>query len=316
MTDFCYEPVKYHSRQKHAFLEAYLRIWQDKVAANHGSKAPSLSFFDLFASTGWCHNADRNETWEGTATLLAQCLAKHPSYHPKTLFLNTFHANAERLETQRKSLESVINEYPLRPKDEVILNCDSFEVAVEKALKTLNADFPSLWVLDPYAASVLPWQAVERIANTRGQNYSRQPELFINLMTMDLQENMPHNPHVVSAALGMDEAEWRPAVEALEQIGLNKREAVVEIYGRRLEALFGKPPYTIEVKSVHGPVVYVVFFCSSNDAAFHMMRKESLPKYAQWQERKWKPRAKGIVASKKADKAAAAVGQKQRRLFE
>jgi hypothetical protein len=72
------EPTKWHSRQKHAFLEAYLDIWSEQVGKS-GRPMPTLDILDLFASFGWCHFSDKKETWMGSALLAAECLKKAPS---------------------------------------------------------------------------------------------------------------------------------------------------------------------------------------------------------------------------------------------
>lgn len=309
-----YAEVKYHTRQKHAFLEEYLRVWLERVGKNNGPNSPSLALFDLFAGSGWCSNRDRNEKWPGTATLLARCLGQYPSRHPTVLFLNTFHTKKTELDAQENSLKETLTETTFPPKAKVTLETKPFTDALAIARKAFNPNFPSLWVLDPYAAQDLPWTAVEEIANLRGPDHDRRPELFINLMTFDLLENMKPNPHVVSTALGMPESEWKPLVDRMAAEDSNKRNAFVEIYAQRLTALYGRPPHFIEVEGVHGNIVYVLFFCSTHDAGFHMMRTESLPKFATWHEREWKPAAKAIVATKKVDRKAAESGQKQTKL--
>ena len=47
------EQTKWHSRQKHAFLEAYLDIWSNQVGKDKKSKLPTLDIFDLYASFGF-----------------------------------------------------------------------------------------------------------------------------------------------------------------------------------------------------------------------------------------------------------------------
>ena len=285
------------------------------MGKNHGENAPSLALMDLFAGSGWCRNADRKEEWPGTATLLARCLSQYPTKHPTTLFLNTFHPKATKLQAQAASLTETLGEIQFPKKAIVELEQRQFKDALEVAKKAFNRNYPSLWVLDPYAAQDLPWSAVEEIAKLKGTDHDRRPELFINLMTFDLLENMNQNPHVVSTALGMEESEWRPMVDQLAaEEDANKRNAFVEIYAQKLQALYGRPPHYVEVEGVHGNIVYVLFFCSDHDAGFHMMRKESIPQFAKWHDREWKPKAKSIVATKKVDKKAAESGQKQAKL--
>ena len=82
------EQTKWHSRQKHAFLEAYLDIWSEQVGKDRKSKPPTLDIFDLYASFGLCHCPDEKKTWKGSALLAAECLKKYQSW--KLLFLHDF----------------------------------------------------------------------------------------------------------------------------------------------------------------------------------------------------------------------------------
>lgn len=67
-----YEMVKYHSRQKHKFIECYLKIWTDNVGNKKKSGVPSLDIIDLYAASGWaeCEETKRygmgDDKWEGS----------------------------------------------------------------------------------------------------------------------------------------------------------------------------------------------------------------------------------------------------------
>lgn len=98
------ENVKWHTRQKHAFLEEYLKIWSEQVGRNTKVNLPTLDIFDLFASYGFCYCHEQKEGWKGSALLAADCLKKYEK--GKTLFLNTYNPDEEELKIQREALVS------------------------------------------------------------------------------------------------------------------------------------------------------------------------------------------------------------------
>jgi three-Cys-motif partner protein len=311
-----YDIVKLHSKQKHAFLKGYLRIWTENVAANKGEAAPQLQLFDLFAGTGECKEEYTGETWKGSAVLLAECLHAYTSKWPCVLYVNSYNEDGEHQERQLAKVKERVTAAGLpAPKRDVHFGADKVATAAEKARPYLNADYPSLWILDPWRPQHLPWEVVETVANYRGEHYERRPELLINLMTYQLQQNIDNAPHILSTALGMPESEWRPQIETLQEGGLNTRQAIVQLYGERLTKLYGREPWVIDVPGIDGNIVYVLFLCLERDAAFHSVRKILLPAYEKWKAEKFKPRAQGVSANRSVDRKAGKAGHKQDRLF-
>src|SRR2546430_16860481 len=88
VVDLPADEVAIHSRQKHALLEAYLRVWTQNVATNWATASPSLDIFDLFAGTGWGIERDyRKDQWPGTALISGQQLKQYPSQTKRKPFV-------------------------------------------------------------------------------------------------------------------------------------------------------------------------------------------------------------------------------------
>ena len=119
------EQTKWHSRQKHAFLEAFLDIWSEQVK----SKPPTLDIFDLYASFGFCYCPEEKKTRMGSALLAAECLKKYQS--GKLLFLNTYHSDENELQAQKKSLETGLSNIHLPERVRTVIESLPIEKAVE-----------------------------------------------------------------------------------------------------------------------------------------------------------------------------------------
>src|SRR3990172_8104277 len=206
------DEVAIHSRQKHALLEAYLRVWTKNVAANWGAKSPSLDIFDLFAGTGWCIEREyRKDLWPGTAMVSAEQLKQYPSRRKCILFLNSWAEDDLVRSRNLEALQRRIHALGLeRSNREVRIISHELSEALPQAveLHSERKKYPSLWILDPYSASELPWESVKQIASLvgsyrdrNGESRSRRPELFLNFMTSSLQRNI-HNLPIVTRALG------------------------------------------------------------------------------------------------------------------
>ena len=296
-----YDCVKWHTRKKHAFIESFLNIWVENVKKN----LPTLDIFDLFASSGLCYCEESaryglsEPTWNGSAILAAECLEKYSK--GRTLFLNTYHEKPEVCDAQRANLQQLLKKYTrIKP----IITSKEIEPAIDEAEKYLSPTYPSFWILDPYSASNLPWEYVERIGRLRGE-YSvkgnirvRKPEMIITLMTYGLQMNIDIHPHVVSRALGMDEAEWRPKYDILMEKYHNTRKALIDLYAERLSNLYEKPPIIIEINTTEETaVVYCLFLCTDSNAGHYLMKLKGLKDYTTW-EYSWKADAKRISVEK------------------
>lgn len=300
---FIYDPVKWHTRKKHAFIESYLNIWVENVK-NH---PPTLDIFDLFASTGLCYCKEsaqyglREPIWNGSAILAAECLERYSN--GKKLFLNTYHPKPLICLAQKANLERLLKKYSrITP----IITTHTIEGAVSAALTYLSPAYPSFWILDPYKASHLPWGIVEKIGKSRGQwktrsgeIRTRKPEMIITLMTYGLQMNIDKNPHTVSIALGMDESEWRPKYDVLMKKYDNTRKVLIDLYAERLTKLYEKPPIVIEINTTEeAAVVYCLFLCTDSDAGHYMMKLKGLQDYTTW-EYSWKSDARKISSERK-----------------
>ncbi len=311
------EQIKWHSRQKHAFLEEYLKIWSEQVGKERKSM-PTLDIFDLFASFGWCHCSDKKETWKGSALLAAECLKKYQK--GRLLFLNTYHPSDDETLVQMHALESGIFNMHLPSRITTVLTAFPIEKAVESAISYLNPNYPSLWILDPYQPEHLPWSIVEKICKLEGcytkgnKQVARRPELFITLMTSTLQrytgmDNLEKD--FVGIALGMEKNEWNLKLEMLIEDGYNTREALIFMYYEKISNFYEKPPIILEVPSTDGNIVYTVFLCSDNNAGHYVMKLHKLPAYQKWREIEWKDGAETISKKKKVSRKAEKSGQRQ-----
>lgn len=311
------EQTKWHSRQKHAFLEAYLDIWSEQVGRDGKSK-PTLDIFDLYASFGWCYCPEEKKTWMGSALLAAECLKGYQS--GRLLFLNTYGQDALETTEQRKALEKSLTDLHLPKRINFLIETLPIEKAIEVAIKKVNPNFPNLWILDPYRPQDLPWNIVEKICKLEGSykkgknDVNRRPELFINLMTSTLQrdtgnENLKDD--WVGLSLGMKKEEWKSKLESCLESGYNTRQALIFMYAEKIANFYKKPPIILEVPSTDGNIVYTVFLCTDHNAGHYVMKLHKLPEYHKWNEIEWKGSAETISKKKKVQHKAEKLGQKQ-----
>jgi len=300
-----YETVGIHQKLKHKFIELYLTIWVENVGKRSKKSPPTVDFFDLFAASGWAYDKPTDDTWEGSALLAAKAFGEYPN--GRRLFLNSYDDNSEKCKSQMEILQKSVKELDDCPhvfEKTRFVSADIFE-ATDLALRGLNRNFPSLWILDPYHPDQLPWKLVEKIGSTVGQSYTdknsgksvcKRPELIINLMTSILQRNIDRKPELFSNAVGMSVDQWRPIYNKYKQKWIdlgndqNTRHVILDVYAERLSQLYKHPPIIAEVNAAEGGVVYTMLLVTDSDAGYHMMMK----KMAEWRDYKiykWKPEA-------------------------
>jgi three-Cys-motif partner protein len=303
------EPVKWHSRQKHEFIRQYLEVWTARVA-RRGMSGPKLGIVDLFAGRGWCcanpttDPGAPKEPWPGSAVLAAKALSAYP--RPGTLVLNCFDpsqgaAASGQMASLQRAIASELGPSPRFPVKYLALDSVA---AAGAAARLVDLDYPTVWILDPYASDALPWTVVGSIAalqrtyNAKRGKGSRRPELIITLMTEGLQRNIDINPGMTDLALGIPETAWRPMVQAQQAGGANVRQALIYIYAERLKAIYGKNPTVIEVDSSQGNIVYAVFLVSSHDAGTFVPKILLRPEFRDWKISSWKPTALRIAKNR------------------
>jgi three-Cys-motif partner protein len=317
------EKIKWHSRQKHAFLEAFLNIWSEQVGKDGKSNPPTLDIFDLYASSGWCHCPEEKKTWMGSALLAAECLRKYQS--GRLLFLNTFGKDQDETIAQKKALDKSLIKLQLPKRINYLIETLPIDKAVDIAINNVKPNFPNLWILDPYKPQDLPWNIVEKICKLEGSykkgKYSliRRPELFINLMTSTLQkdtgnENLKED--WVGLSLGMKKEEWKSKLECYLERGKNTREALIFMYAEKLSNFYRKPPIILEVPSTYGNIVYTVFLCTDHDAGHYVMKLHKLQKYLEWHKIEWEKSAETISEKSKERRKDEKLGLKPRFLDE
>ena len=303
------ELVKYHTKQKHEFIKIYLNIYTDNVSKKHvdsgnPGKIPSLDIIDLFSSFGFCHcdeierfgRTDSPE-WEGSAVLAANCLSNY--YKPGQLILNSYHENHYRCALQVRNLESFINSINLKNKCNVTIMDHPLHNALSVALNEFNCNFPSVWILDPYKASDLPWHYIEAIAKRKGTKFDRQPEMIISFMSGGLQRNIERSKNLKESVFGYNETEFDNIFNELRKSGLNITETLVEMFAYRLSELYGHYPLISDITMTdESKYVYFVFFCSSHNSR-HLMNRYKIEKYENWREKIWRPEAKRLILKRK-----------------
>lgn len=296
---FFYDSVKYHSKKKHAFIKQYLDIWVERVKRNQ----PTLDIADLYASTGLCYCKDAKDSdieeykWDGSAVLAAKCLQQYS--RGNLLFLNTYNPIEGDLEKQISNLKRVVGCFD-RIREKVITSFP-IEEAVSEAIRRINPYYPNIWILDPYSASALPWDVVERIIRNQknywhnGVEKTRRPELIITLMTFDLQRNINQAPHVIETALGMPESVWRPRFNELMRQETNTRKAIIELYAERLMEFYQKKPIIIEINSTNeSNIVFCLILCTDHDAGYYVMTLKGIPEFEDWKITEWSQDAEQI----------------------
>ena len=312
LQDLPADEVAIHSRQKHALLEAYLRVWTQNVASNWGPNSPSLDIFDLFAGTGQCVEREYGkDRWQGTAMISAEQLKKYPSKRKCSLFLNSWAEDdairSRNLTALHQRVATVGFERTNRVLRIVSLELsEALPVAISH--QSARKRYPNLWILDPYGASDLPWKSVERIAdlvgsykNKNGESMSRRPELFINFMTSSLQRNI-HNLSIVTSALGCTVSEWRNHLRQVESEGGTFLDALAVFYFSQLESVYGRPPFAVKIPGKDGNPVSIVFLAVEQDAAWHSIRKESIPRFEEWRQQKYEPRKEWVRRRHRIDR--------------
>ncbi len=321
--DLPVDKVAIHTRQKHALLEAYLRVWTQNVATNWGPDSPSLDIYDLFAGTGQCVEREyRKDRWPGTAIVSAEQLKVYPSRRKCVLFLNSWAEDPIECSRNLDALVQRVQATGLeRPNRKVRLISEELAAALPIALEVQSPrrNYPSLWILDPYAASDLPWEAVELIANQvgtyttkAGDSVSRRPELFINFMTSSLQRNI-HNLPMVTRALGCSAPEWEDHLREVESSGGTSLDALTTFYFSQLQELYSRDPEATTITGKDGNPVSVVFLAVERPAAWYSIRRESIPRFEDWREHKYEPRKEWVRRRHKIDRNMPK-GQKQTEL--
>jgi three-Cys-motif partner protein len=319
------DEVAIHSRQKPALLEAYLRVWTQNVARNYGANSPSLDIYDMFAGTGRCVEHEyRRDEWAGTAIIAAEQLRLYPSRRPCHLILNSWASGESNRVDGLAALRRRVAETGLeRPNRKVTFLSEEFRDALPKALDIhrIRAKYPSLWILDPYAAQTVPWTAVETIANHVGSyrdkfgaDHRRRPELFMHFMTSSLQRNV-HNPRVIGEALGCSETEWRAHLGKIEADNGTVLDALSSYYFTNLKHLYGRPPLSVRFSGKDGNPVSVAFLAVEHNAAWFMIMQESLPHFEEWRLTKYEPRKEWVRLHHRTDRDLPA-GQRQSDLDE
>jgi three-Cys-motif partner protein len=298
-TEF-YEQQGDHQKLKHKFIETYMHIWVENVGHNSKKSPPSIDFFDLYAASGWATNEKHSESWPGSALILAKNFGEYPN--PGILFLNTYHSDKIQQEAQVKILQKSVEDLEDCPHVFSKTKFCQKEIveATTEALKLLNRSFPSVWVLDPYGPSQLPWEIVRAIATATG-GYSdkkgnwieKRPELIITFMTSILQRFGELYPEMIKLTFDLDEMEWNEKFASYAQIWKKRgydrptRHVVLDIYLEKLSEYYHLPILLILVPGKKGQIVYAMIHCTNNVAGHYMMKKKLSQVYDGYKVYEW-----------------------------
>lgn len=306
---YYYEEVKWHTRQKHKFIEKYLEIWINSVAKKRNP--PTLDIIDLFGSYGFCYCPavmdieGEKAFWEGSAALATRYLKKYS--RPGQLFINTYNPLDDEHNTKQcKNIHKLIRQYQLKPAP-IVINQD-ISIATDSAIDTIKGHFPNLWILDPYAPSALPWETIERIASRNipyldNSGKTRKPELIITLMTYHLQQEINNHPEYLSEAFGVPEDEWRIFYEIAKKADINATDFIAMYFSLRLETIYGRIPVYTRVNQTGGnQIVFHIFFCSENDAGHYSMKQHGVKRYDEYVNSEWSEMAGKIKLKKKEER--------------
>ena len=113
----------------------------------------------------------------------------------------------------------------------------------------------------------------------------------------------------MDSTLGLPKDQWKPSLEDLMNRGLDIQSAIIEIYGSRLEEIYGKKPIALKVIGTEGNPVYTVFLVTENNAGYFMMLKKGLPEFQEWMRHEWLPEANFLKAKRSEQRKARKVGQ-------
>lgn len=297
-----YESVGIHQKQKHKFIETYLKIWSENVG-NNSPKPPSVDFIDLYAASGMAYDSNLDEEWEGSALLLTRALGEYRN--PGKIYLNSYSDDSEELKRNKDILKRKIksiteSDYPhLRDNQVLGFSKDVLE-ATDIILKKFNRDFPSLWILDPYHPDHLPWEVIEKIGTTEGKPlHKKKPEMIITLMTSILQRNIERKPELFSKAIGLQEEEWRPLYNQYKEEYLAKgknectRDVIVDIFAFRLSTMYYKQPVVTPINARKGGIVYTMLLVTNSDAGYYMMKKK-MPEFEIYKAGEWRNEAQAV----------------------
>ena len=267
-----------------------------------------MEIYDLFAGYGKCVCEENGESWDGSATISAKSLQKYS--RPKRLWLNCYNDDPEEMKTQCSSLKECLDAA------KISFQIDFFQEPVleniDKAIASCDPQYPSIWILDPYSPAQLPWGIVERIATHQG-NYqkggkpmTRRPELFINLQTTYLARfsGIDDSKHIVDEALGLSRETWEKLVAECLAKGMDTQSAFVEIYGNRLNDIYGKHPIAWKVKGTSGNIVYTILLITENDAGYYVMQVMGKTEVMDWFVHDWKPIADVMKAKRSEQRKA------------
>ena len=107
---------------------------------------------------------------------------------------------------------------------------------------------------------------------------------------------------MVTNALGCTVEEWKNHLRDVQSEGGSVLDATVAFYFSQLQGVYGRPPFTVKIPGKDGNPVSVVFLAVERDAAWHSIRKESIPHFENWRLQKYRPRQEWVRARHKIDR--------------
>jgi len=294
--------VNYYSWAKHVFQCTYLQACEKIYRYK-----PGITFYycDLFSGDGICKcklPTGEIETWDGSARS-----ALHYCNNMGKNFGGVIFNDLKSADKLSENIQDLIK-YP----NKVHLFNERADDVIDKILDIVPKNSQSFFFLDPNRHKDLSWKTIEKIGNHatignyKEKQFTRRPEIMINLMTMGMQRNYMRksNQSSITKALGTDK--WIEEVKISKENGEPIHLAFERVFYKQLKDLYHDPltknqpaPYSFEVRGIKNQVVYYMFFISSHPLANQIFRK-LLPYMEKYKRDRmaeyvvWKARASGI----------------------
>jgi len=265
--------VKYHSKIKHRLLGGYLKVCVENVRSHR--RRPFI-VVDLYAGDGISVCKEPEESWEGSAQIIAKWVSKAGK--------NAYCILNEKEPSLIPCLEKNIEEYKEVVKK--IYNDDANKIYKEILSKYVPKESHSIFFLDPYKHSDLKFSTVEGIAqhsiedSYKGAAFVRRPELIINFPSYTMLMSIKQNEDLITEFIGTDK--WKEEL-AKKPRRITKDMVLFMVYWKQLACYYGDGITYVKVKSLgaNSPVYYLIF------AATHPLAKKIHKRFKEWIEKNY-----------------------------
>jgi hypothetical protein len=143
-----------------------------------------------------------------------------------------------------------------------------------------------------------------------GEIRRRRPELFMNLLTADLEQNLSRLS-IVTSVMGCSESEWSAHQHEVLAGGGSLLDAFTTHYIRQVESAYGRRPFVVPVAGKDGSPVSMIFLVVERDSVWHTLRRESIPHLENWPSARYEAREEWVRRGHPSDRPPPE-GQKRR----